>query len=184
MHLFVLSPTAGQLSQYELGPPTEICPHCLATLWEEEKVRSSTRNERQFFLCCQNGKVALPSPRDAPPELIWLLHPLNKELASKRLRDEIRKFNSTFAMTSHGAQIDTKVLKGKGPYTFRIHGQNYHLIGSLLPEENTKPKYAQLYIYDTSNELSNRYGFFSTYKKDSAKYEEVDMLIIQKLTKI
>ncbi|KAI9074208.1 hypothetical protein K1719_043832 [Acacia pycnantha] len=34
--------------------------------------------------------------------------------------------------------------------------QNHHFIGSLLPPEGNPPVYAQLYIYDTDNEVSNR----------------------------
>ncbi|OIT36030.1 hypothetical protein A4A49_57877, partial [Nicotiana attenuata] len=44
----------------------------------------------------------------------------------------------------------------KGPRTFRLCGQNYHQIGSLLPPERSTPKFAQLYIYDTGNEVTNR----------------------------
>nr|KAJ0201365.1 hypothetical protein LSAT_V11C600327900 [Lactuca sativa] len=41
-----------------------------------------------------------------------------------------------------------------------IVGQNYHSIGSLLPEQGFKPKFSQLYIYDTDNEIANRRTFF------------------------
>ncbi|CAH9106984.1 unnamed protein product, partial [Cuscuta europaea] len=37
-----------------------------------------------------------------------------------------------------------------------MHGQNYHLMGSLLPVDSSKPKFSQLYIYDTENEIPNR----------------------------
>ncbi|XP_012837527.1 PREDICTED: uncharacterized protein LOC105958070, partial [Erythranthe guttata] len=49
----------------------------------------------------------------------------------------------------------TSINNGSGPYTFLLHGQNYHLLGSLLPEEGTRPKFAQLYIFDTENEIQN-----------------------------
>jgi hypothetical protein len=39
---------------------------------------------------------------------------------------------------------------------FKIHGQIYHRIGSLLPDEGQNPVFAQLYIYDTDHENSNR----------------------------
>jgi hypothetical protein len=32
----------------------------------------------------------------------------------------------------------------------------HHWIGSLLPADSSQPEYAQLYIYDTSNEVQNR----------------------------
>ena len=37
-----------------------------------------------------------------------------------------------------------------------VHSQVYHFIGSLLPNERQAPKFAQLYIYDTENEMRNR----------------------------
>ncbi|KAL4330014.1 hypothetical protein AHAS_Ahas13G0357700 [Arachis hypogaea] len=39
---------------------------------------------------------------------------------------------------------------------FVISGQNYHSIGSLMPQQSSKPKFAQLYFYDTENEIQNR----------------------------
>lgn len=55
-----------------------------------------------------------------------------------------------------GGQIDTSLNNGKSPSVFRMHGQNYHLIGSLIPTVGEPPKFAQLYIYDTHNEVTNR----------------------------
>ncbi|XP_071718986.1 uncharacterized protein [Rutidosis leptorrhynchoides] len=39
-----------------------------------------------------------------------------------------------------GGKIDHKVNSGRGLYVYRIHGQNYHLAGSLIPEEGESPK--------------------------------------------
>ncbi|KAK1668043.1 hypothetical protein QYE76_056202 [Lolium multiflorum] len=55
-----------------------------------------------------------------------------------------------------GGKVDKKVNNGNGPYVFRMSGQNYHKIGTLLPEGVDKPRWAQLYIYDTENEVKNR----------------------------
>jgi hypothetical protein len=68
----------------------------------------------------------------------------------------IRRYNSMFSFTSMGGKVDSSVNKGKGPFVFRLKGQNYHSIGSLLPLEGQKPKFSQLYIYDTENEVENR----------------------------
>ncbi|XP_019200269.1 PREDICTED: uncharacterized protein LOC109193896 [Ipomoea nil] len=51
-----------------------------------------------------------------------------------------------------GGRVDRTVNKGGGPPVFRLNGQNYHLMGSLLPHEGKPPHFAQLYIYDTNNE--------------------------------
>jgi len=52
-----------------------------------------------------------------------------------------------------GGSIDHSIMDGHGPYSFRINGQNYHWIGSLLPTEGQKPKFAQLHIYDTYDKI-------------------------------
>nr|XP_029151653.1 uncharacterized protein LOC114925984 [Arachis hypogaea] len=52
------------------------------------------------------------------------------------------------------------VNDGSGPPQFIITGQNYHRIGSLLPDPGQKPKFAQLYIYDTQHEIMHRQGIF------------------------
>ena len=36
----------------------------------------------------------------------------------------------------------------------------HHLMGSLLPPNNKRPKFVQLYIYDTKNEINNRMSSF------------------------
>jgi hypothetical protein len=40
-----------------------------------------------------------------------------------------------FTFISTGGVVDKEINKGNGPYVFRMHGQNYHHIGTLLPEE-------------------------------------------------
>jgi len=55
-----------------------------------------------------------------------------------------------------GGRINNSVNDGESPYVFQISGSNHHKIRTLLPISGLLPKLAQLYIYDTSNELSNR----------------------------
>lgn len=45
---------------------------------------------------------------------------------------------------------------GKGPKIFKLHGENYHLIGSVKPRADEPAKFSQLYIHDTENEVRNR----------------------------
>lgn len=68
----------------------------------------------------------------------------------------IRQYNCLFAFTSMGANIDRAINDGRGPPVFKISGQVHHRIGSLLPPEGKPPKFIQLYIYDTANEVQNR----------------------------
>ncbi|XP_042753167.2 uncharacterized protein LOC111906337 [Lactuca sativa] len=55
-----------------------------------------------------------------------------------------------------GGKVDSSINRGNAPYIFKLSGQNYHSIGSLLPTPGSRPKFCQLYIYDTENEISNR----------------------------
>ncbi|KAF1883695.1 hypothetical protein Lal_00012612 [Lupinus albus] len=55
-----------------------------------------------------------------------------------------------------GAKLDKSFNDGRGPSSFRIQCETCHLIGSLLSMPEIAPKFAQLYIYDTKNEIQNR----------------------------
>ncbi|XP_070667578.1 uncharacterized protein [Malus domestica] len=75
------------------------------------------------------------------------------------------------AFTSMGAKVDALINKGQGPYVFKINGQVHHLMGSLLPPEGESPKFAQLCIYDTQNEINNRMSCFP-HSEESLKVDE------------
>jgi hypothetical protein len=46
-------------------------------------------------------------------------------------------------------------------------GETHH-IGTLLPEEGSKPRWAQLYIYDTEHEIENRINASKCYGEKSS----------------
>ena len=66
--------------------------------------------------------------------------------------ENIGTYNSILSFTSIGVSIDQSIMDGCRPYTFRISGENYHQIGSLLPPQGQPSRFAQLYIYDTQLE--------------------------------
>ena len=69
----------------------------------------------------------------------------------------MRGYNSILSFTSVGAKIDNELATGAlGVFTYQLHGELTHRIGSLLPAQGDSPKFLQLYIYDTENELKNR----------------------------
>ncbi|CAH9098982.1 unnamed protein product [Cuscuta epithymum] len=55
-----------------------------------------------------------------------------------------------------GGKQDKDINQVKTPPIFRINGQNYHRIGSLLPRDGGQPKFLQMYLCDPSEETSNR----------------------------
>mgnify|MGYP003702294039 CR=1 FL=1 len=149
---------------WNFGGPTCMCPHCHALMWHGEKIQSTRskqpsfsrqrKNQPSFGLCCKQGKVALPPLKEPPHFLSSLL--ARDGGTSENYQQNIRSYNSMFAFTSMGGAVDRKINKGRGPYVFRLNGQNYHHIGTLLPKSSNKPRFQQLYIYDTENEIKNR----------------------------
>ncbi|XP_022030268.2 uncharacterized protein LOC110931169 [Helianthus annuus] len=61
-------------------------------------------------------------------------------------------------MTSTGGRVCSQLNDSRGPYAFRLNGHNHHRIGTLLPtHDDGRPRFAQLYIYDTAHEIDNRF---------------------------
>ncbi|GKD01759.1 hypothetical protein Tco_1172033, partial [Tanacetum coccineum] len=73
----------------------------------------------------------------------WTIHIQFVVVESMSFIDNIRHYNSVFAFTSMGCQIDDSVNFGHGPFCYRIHGENYHRLGSLLSGTDNTPKFAQ-----------------------------------------
>jgi hypothetical protein len=77
-----------------------------------------------------------------------------------------------------GAKIDKRINHGEGPDVFHINGQVHHRIGCLLPKTNDIPKFAELYIYDTENEISNRIHALQQQENDT---DDIDPTIVKRL---
>ncbi|KAL6578789.1 hypothetical protein OROMI_009005 [Orobanche minor] len=160
----------------DFGPPTHQCRCCDAIMWYDERSNKAKRaTNPSFSLCCQDGKVFISKFRETPPPLNTLLD--FTDPATTKFRDQIRVYNSMFCFTSFGAKIDQSINTGRAPYTFRINGQNYHLLGSLLPTGGIPPKFCQLYFFDTENEVRNRMSAFI----NNEGGEEIDERIVESL---
>lgn len=140
---------------YDDGDPSFMCDYCQAFMWFGERInRRLTGVKPLFTLCCHKGKVKLPLLRAPPTSLLKLLY--NKGEMRNHFREFIRAYNMMFSFTSLGGKINNSINNGAGPYLFQLCGENYHLIGDMLPGPNKNPAFLQLYIHDTSNEISNR----------------------------
>ncbi|XP_065877284.1 uncharacterized protein [Euphorbia lathyris] len=141
----------------DMGDPDFACSFCGALMWYQERIHKDRNSATPLFsLCCGAGKVKIPFLKDPPATLKNLLFRVDSR--SNNFLENIRSYNMMFSFTSMGGKIDTSVNNGNGPYVFRLHGQNCHMIGSLMPESGSNLKFAQLYIYDSENEVSNRAG--------------------------
>jgi len=109
----------------------------------EEKNQNSSFASPTFSACCAYGKVY-----DRPPPYLANLY-TSFDSDAISFHKNIRGYNNVLACTSLSANID--VIPGQSISDFRIHGQVYHLISSLLPKEGLQPAFAQLYIYDSEH---------------------------------
>nr|CAD1842606.1 unnamed protein product [Ananas comosus var. bracteatus] len=164
------------IEQLNLGLQEYECQSCGALFWYDERIKSGNENIPRFSLCCGDGKISLPLLQETPDLLDHLLN-YNRSADSVNFRENIRVYNSMFAFTSIGAKIDNEINRKPGPYIFRITGQNHHRMGSLLPVDGERPKFAQLYIYDTENEIENRMKSFNA----SDELQKIDRNIVGRL---
>nr|GEX67063.1 hypothetical protein [Tanacetum cinerariifolium] len=102
--------------------------------------------------------------------------PISSEASGANM-ENIRAYNQMFAMTSFRAQIDNSVNRGTGPYLFKISDQIYHWIDSLFPEQGHHPRFLQLYIYDTHNEVENKMHHFGGVNEGTINLDIVQGLI-------
>lgn len=122
----------------QLGNIMVTCRHCQALKWKDETAA----------WCCGNGNICLPSLPELPALLSDLLK--TRDLRSTYFLNNIRKYNTAFAMTSIGCnEVKTR---GVFSFSFKICGRLYHRIGSLLPAPATNHQYLQIYFIEDDNE--------------------------------
>jgi len=82
-----------------------------------------------------------------------LLHSLlyNQTSTSHHFRTHIRKYNSALAFVSLKYQASN--LTSRGLQCFQIHGALYHLTGPLEYSMNTRPQFAQIFLYDPDDAM-------------------------------
>jgi hypothetical protein len=118
---------------HSLGNMNILCPFCHALHWDDERLAHSTVISPKFGMCCYQGTISLPPLQPPPKELADLLTQQNS--VARKFRKLIRNYNNALAMTSVGRKLDNTVNDGRGPYTFKLHGELFHRAGSLLPPE-------------------------------------------------
>ena len=142
-------------TRHSVGFMNVECQHCHALHFDGEKLSASTRANKKFGMCCLQGQVQLPIIPDPPATLRDLLY--GRSPLSPHFHKHIRQYNAALAFTSLGVKVDGSVTGTTGPYSFRVHGELCHRMGSLLPEDPTMEKsYAQLYVHDPDEALNIR----------------------------
>ncbi|XP_071697771.1 uncharacterized protein [Rutidosis leptorrhynchoides] len=135
------SKKAGISTEYrDIGDAIYVCNACKACLWKSEAMRGNKSFTKKIYsLCCLNGKVELPT-LNKPPQLLLDLFSGNSD-RSRKFVENVRRNNMMFSLTSIGGKVDHKINSGKGPYVYRMCGQNYHLGGSLIPQPGKEPRF-------------------------------------------
>lgn len=118
-----------------------------------EKVGSTAVYSPEFGTCCQRGHISL-SLQSHPPETLYRLLENNDD-EGKEYCSNIWQYNMALTFTSLRVSKD-KTVNHQGGWVFHVQGELCHLIGSLHPDENRPPSYAQLYIYDACLALEER----------------------------
>jgi hypothetical protein len=90
----------------------------------------------------------LPPPYQQLPQPLLSLLTSHSTPVSRHFLDHIRQYNSMFAMTSMEAKVIESINDGHGPYVFKISGQVFHRIGSMIPTPSSRPECAQLFLFD------------------------------------
>lgn len=174
------------------GGPIYVCGKCSALFWYHERCKDSAASRYDLpvcNVCCHSGKVSLPIFPDWPYPLNELMC-FNGDATSEEFMRMIRQYNSMFCFTSLGADIDNSINTGNAPYVFKMCGVVYHRIGSLLPPPDGAPKYAQLYIVDSADELVRRMDVFGQESAELSRQNqyhrpsEPDPFIVQSLTEM
>ncbi|PIA29092.1 hypothetical protein AQUCO_06300048v1 [Aquilegia coerulea] len=106
--------------RHYLGKMDVICPSCSAYHWLDERLTKSTKKKSFFGMCCLQAKIKLPLLTPLP-SAIKLLYEGRNSLA-RSFRKDIRSYNAANAFSSLGVSMDKRILKGRGPTSFTIHG--------------------------------------------------------------
>lgn len=126
-----------------IGQMDKECQHCRALKFKNEAPG----------ICCASGKICLPALNTPPEPLKTLLTGVNDD--GKFFLKNLRKINSCFQMTSFAAGnvVQHPPINGRRfESTFRIQGQVYHRIGSLIPMPNEVAKFLQIYFMGGSDD--------------------------------
>jgi len=112
------------------------------------------------------GNVQLePFPRPQP-FLEHLYEGIDSD--SKHFLANIRKYNSAFQMTSFGCNEIR--MPGFNP-SYRVQGQIYHCIGSLVPSTDESPKFCQIYFTDNQeSQVATRCQIVGGLRPDNANH--------------
>ncbi|CAI9274634.1 unnamed protein product [Lactuca saligna] len=171
--LFRLVDGLSVLPEYiDNGDCSWVCEYCGAFFWYVERTPNmSTVAHPRYNHCCRGGSIVLLYPSRFSSQFIRLYE-------SRKFLNDVRAYNSMFSVTSFGANVDDDVNDSRGPYVFKVSGQISDKIGSLSADPAKGPRFLQLYLFDTDNEVENRLRAF-----DGPRPPTLDSTVIDYLSR-
>ncbi|KAL4582397.1 hypothetical protein LXL04_006945 [Taraxacum kok-saghyz] len=158
----------GSVDQSMLDDPYDFLFVGIPTRHRELKLRKrceSCQAERLKYetdsFCCMNGKTKLV--HSSIPDELHNLFTADTNLG-KMFRETIRAYNTNFSFASMGVSLDQSLANNRDGI--------YHRIDQLVPRDG-RPRYLQLYFYDSENEMLNR-----------LEWPNLDSEIVQILTRV
>ncbi|KAL8624599.1 hypothetical protein ACOMHN_045134 [Nucella lapillus] len=132
----------SKLKDVNIGQMSIVCKHCGALKFKKEPQG----------MCCSNGKVRLPPLPDPPEPLKGLLAGTSQD--STHFLENITAYNAAFQMTSFGC--GERVVEPGFMPTFKVQGQVYHRLGSILPDVESSHSFLQIYFMGDSGQEALR----------------------------
>jgi hypothetical protein len=107
----------------------------------------STRN-----ICCNENWHGNFEELHETPEF------LRELLTHHDFRNSIRYYNSSLQISTIGSTLGKKAFNVQTdfPFCIRVHGNTYHSIPPVIPQQNQVPRFAQLYVIDNALEELTR----------------------------
>ena len=140
---------------FTIGKPKIVCEFCKSRMWILEKLSASSYRSPKFSLCCGSGKISLLAFKPPPPVINRLF--FDQDSDAIFFRKNIRSINSSLAFASFNAKTISNPRGG--PQSFKIQGQTYMSIGSLLPQEKESSKFMAIYFHDSDTQLNLRMNY-------------------------
>ncbi|KAK9681314.1 hypothetical protein QE152_g38417 [Popillia japonica] len=134
------------IEQHSCGQLDQICPHCTAHLFANE------RNARRMYnKCCAGGNVILAALHQHPIEL---RRPLPDNIPfSRQFKGKIIAYNNCFQSAS--IQSNLRHIPGNGPYVYAIQGQIYHHYSDVNVNRD-RENYSSIYYLDPEEAIRQR----------------------------
>ena len=163
----------GVHSYYNVGECNYCCSYCGSLGFHDEN-RGSDTQRHYGKLCCNQGKIELEQFPELPPTLHHLF--TSQEVLAQHFRKNMRQFNAGMAMASFQANEKT-VMRGV-PGAFKVVGQLYRRIGSMLANEQSNAKCLQVYFLDPDYQASLR---STRYLPNGASADPKDIQVFSQL---